>query len=412
MAKNSGYFCPGGKVIAVCRLAGFPRAIDPLGLVLKHIRRLWTILAAAAVFTAAALPVARAQGSSSTVPTVQIEVPRVVTTTPKYDWPTITVDAAEVAVGLAALFGLPAIAYQVNAARRNTISEHTATLQTQWESRDFLGELGPVIAFLDVSSIDDCMKKVRAWAHSKHVAHECLPRTPSVPGAPLASPADVLHVLLFYEDICQRYNNGEVNDLMVASGIGPELVARFVAASWYIHWQRAVLSDDFLYGEWQKTLVDLRRERPHWWSGGRRHWWSGVHPVYASLREKKVEFSPRVVCTPPTPKSAFPADWKRAARLAKALTLSTAFPDSLMPRDSRPAEQLKSSAKRGWIVALLPPSLDCSPTRRAWHRAFAVEIERRLDKMEPAAIKRATEALERGECVTDSFNFSLMAVRA
>jgi hypothetical protein len=86
--------------------------------------------------------------SAATPPPVPVEIQHVVKTQPQNDALSIATSAAQVAIAVAAIVGLPAIAIQVRAARRNAISERTAVLQTQWGSREFLGELGPVIAYL------------------------------------------------------------------------------------------------------------------------------------------------------------------------------------------------------------------------------------------------------------------------
>jgi hypothetical protein len=370
--------------------------------VLKHLGLLSaTVLALGLAVAACSAPRGHVNGRHGAEP---VQIRGTVKTNGETSWLSIAAEAAEIAVGIAALFGLPAIAYQVSAARRNAISERTADVQLQWGSKEFLHELSPVIAYLRVhGDIDDCLEKVRAWETTSSAEVRALPRTPRSADAPAASPLDVLHVLLFYEDLCQRYNRNEIDRELVASSIGLELLTRFTEGCWYIHWQRATDPDDLLYYEWEKTLIDLRRER-------RRRWLrADSHPVYSRLRETECKFLPRAICVPPNPTKASDASWTRAARLSKALALPTAIPDGLT--SGYPVNQ-KRRSKPEWKVVLVPERLGEPRARRAWDRGLAVAIERCLDGMDNDAIDTAIANLVGLRPITRALRIEMPAVES
>ena len=313
------------------------------------------------------------------------------------DWQSTAGAIAQIVVAFAAIVGFFGIFFQVRAARNNAISDRTGVLQRQWGSLKQLRELGRVIAFMDLGDDkpqDECIDMIRAWCRLRHGEVTGLPRTPP-DGGSQASKLDVIHVLLFYEELCQRYNAGELDRKLVASSIGPELLARFKNAAWFIHWRRAAERDDHLYEEWETALRRMRRRRRLRFTGS-WHW------VYQYLREESGALEIRAICVPPEPKVATESTWKAAKRLSEALALDTALPHNVIPAGKPP--KVSSSGARKWTVVLIPRTLD-DPTRgRGWDKAYAVAIEEWLAAKpdDTRAIEQAITNLEAGESVVDA----------
>jgi hypothetical protein len=303
-------------------------------------------------------------------------------------------NVGQVIAGLAAIIALPFIAWQVRASAKQARLDRTADVQIEWGARDYKRSLSPVMAFLDVSGSDDCLAKIRSWELTAHAESAHLPRTPRDPEAPSACKNDVAHVLNYFEDLCQRYNLGEVDCHSVATSMGPNLLFRFLDAAWYIYWRRAVGRDEGIFGEWETVVVKLcgkhrQRLRAPIMYGRKRGWRRRSHPVYELLASADTSFRIRLLCVPPLPRQASPADWQRAAWLSELLATDDARAKLLA--DRRPS----APEGPGWTIVLLPRSLRDSPEQRMRCRQQAAAIKRHLDGLRPAELDRLIDTFER-----------------
>ena len=117
------------------------------------------------------------------------------------------------AAALIAVGGLYFIYRQVKTATDEARRDRTAAVHVQWADREFRRLLTLAYAYLSVDDLGDCLAKIRAWKLAAHAELACLPRSLRDEMAPMACKNDVTHVLTFCEDLCLRYNLGEIDPL-------------------------------------------------------------------------------------------------------------------------------------------------------------------------------------------------------
>ena len=272
---------------------------------------------------------------------------------------------AQILGGAAAVLALPFIAWQVASARWIAKDERTAAVATEWQALNLSGDVSGVSAFLHVADTRDCIAKIRSWRSAATSELRCLPRTPRDAHAPLASRLEVLRRLTFYEYLSASYNAKTIHTSRIASLMGANLLYEFLDASWFIYWSRAEWQDDFAFREWEATVRDLRRTR---WRWSRRR-----DPVYAWLRSATAELRICAICVPPL--GAPDAAWAQAERLSVALAEPSALGEPSTPVRKQHIPLAASPSQGGWVIALLPGSLDDSPEQHRRNKALTVAID-------------------------------------
>jgi len=293
------------------------------------------------------------------------------------------------AAALIAVGGLYFIYRQVKTATDEARRDRTAAVHVQWADREFRRLLTLAYAYLSVDDLGDCLAKIRAWKLAAHAELACLPRSLRDEMAPMACKNDVTHVLTFCEDLCLRYNLGEIDPLSVALSIGPQLLGLFLDAAWFIYWQRA-LNGDTVYGELEATVKELWRGSVAGADDARhRH-------VLAELTEGNPTFPLRAVCAPPKDGSIRAGTAEELSRaLAPAIGRLTPTERVALSVTGTAEDALQTAA--GWNVVLMPRSFE----DRAWDPAamyrLAAGLAHRLDELQPAAVEAATERLQAGD---------------
>jgi hypothetical protein len=158
------------------------------------------------------------------------------------DW---SVAAAQVLASLAALAALLFLASQVKRAkeqishtREAAKAERALAFQERYTSREFSRMVSPVLAFFTTTDAADCVDKIRGEVTAPHAEAKCLPRTPRNPDAPHACINDLAHVLSFFEDLGTAHDKELINRDVLLLSFGNAPVQIFMAAWWYIAWER------------------------------------------------------------------------------------------------------------------------------------------------------------------------------
>jgi hypothetical protein len=184
--------------------------------------------------------------------TTTVEIVKTVGTNEQRDGADWVLAIVQMGAGVAAAFGLIALALQINTAEKgvraaNKQIEHaqddarrqrTVAFQDRFTSPEFANVHARVKAFFVVKDARDVVDKIRSACAAPHAADPSLPRTPRDPDAPMASHIDLHNVLGFYENIGAAYKLKQLDTTAFERTFGPLPAEAFAIAWWYVCWKR------------------------------------------------------------------------------------------------------------------------------------------------------------------------------
>jgi hypothetical protein len=193
--------------------------------------------------------------------------------------------------------------HQIRDARREARIQRSLAFLQRYAERELRERFSPVGAYLGVTTASACVDHIRAWESAPHAEEPCLPRTRWTGAEPRARKNDVQHVLDFFEELGATYNQGLLDEEVVARSVAPVPVGFLGRAWWFVLWRRGgrPIGDGVrTYAELETMVRAILKERP-------------------DLRER---FRPAsgvslLVIPQGTPS---PGDWERCKRLSEALS--------------------------------------------------------------------------------------------
>jgi hypothetical protein len=355
---------------------------------LEHSHRLpsrvarWALVCLASIaWPAPYADAARGAVAATPTPPAPITEPIEVNTSPDaFDW---WIAGAQMLASLAALAGLLFLASQVKRAKEQISdardaakAERALAFQQRFTSREFSRIVSPVLAFFNTTDAADCVDKVRGEVTSPHAEDPCLPRTPRHPGAPHACINDVAHVLSFFEDLGTAHDEELINRDVLRLSFGNAPVQIFMAAWWYIAWERegGLGTDTSLYLEFEKLVRWLLANEPEF---------SEFTPNLAA----------RLIVLPRDERGASWATWELCRDLSHALSEYRApTPETHVAAAAAAVEKVVGEPADGVADSLfgavipVPPGLDVDPVAWAEEREHARRLQDLLAGLDPHVI--------------------------
>lgn len=168
--------------------------------------------------------------------------------------------ALAVTTALVAVLTLPIVAFQLRSTRKAARDERTAKFAERYSAKDFQDVVSPVLSFLKVEDVRECIIKLEAYERRRHASEQVLPRDRARPDGPKASVNDIFQVLYFLEELGAAYNGGELTRRKIHVTFPEPPVQLFTVGWWYICWRRggAWIGPK----PWRFVPERLRRPRP------------------------------------------------------------------------------------------------------------------------------------------------------
>jgi len=340
-------------------------------------------------------PTAQGQSTatSSATPAQTITVRGPVTTVPSRDW----LDYAQlVAIGLAFVTIL-VIRQQLRSSDRASRQERSAEQAAVWMNRDFREVLSPVWSFFEVSDVDDCIAKVRAWVTAPHSEDASLP---GAENGPLLKKNDINHVLGVIEEAAVRYNRGAVDRDWVERLLGPAFVAMFDRCLWFLVFFRVQEGWPSMCNEWEAMVRDLRESRTvslrsihivrniRALQKRRRQQSEGTYAEITTCRMQRV----RVICVPPSPETATAELWDQSRQLSSSLAVDH---NRIVGFGGPPGP---GAAAARWTAIVIPTSIDYTKedverdsALRGKLEAYLISTTAAADSQEPSELTSTAE---------------------